>query len=644
MLSILVSAIMVLYPFDEINRLVGESAKNPENLKLPEIIEMRRGKLQYGVGTEKSPLMGFKGDMWINDTLVIGDTTWYQDGNIIVYQNGMLEIKNSNFYIYGWIIGLDQAKILIDSSYVRFNSQYPWHFGFYLRDTAELNITGSELSYNLFPGHILARDQSKVIINTLESPDFTTAEFYGNASCEIKNVTGHTGEFCAWDSGSMEFSNVEHLHIWLAFIGSSIVDISVPPKYDTLFHWEFDSLTSGVSGIPYSIIVDTSYEVSFGVRSFPGSDVTLRDCPDSVVCILMFYEPDTTNINGLTNGCYYSDWSIPLVDRKLRLINTWIYAWSMQIHNGNINIDNSIFGELLSYDSARVYVDNCIHDGRCGPHTVSGYSFQYIENSNFNTNERIRSNGVCAFFYSIIWKTINVDGTFGKPLLVLLNTEYFDSPLMIDSATIFCASIDGPSQAGINDSVIIEGSAWIDGGPYSPYEFDAYKLNYAHYTDSLGPWQPLTDWINNEVRDSVLAIWSTYGLECGYYFLALWIKDNLGDSVATYKLVRLLEAGIEESPKFKNQSAKLEIHPNPFASVTTIRYSVAEQGHVELKIYNVAGRLVKTLVNGQQKAGSYTIEWDSKDTNGKLLPSGIYFVELKVDDKFTQAKKLLLLR
>jgi len=55
-------------------------------------------------------------------------------------------------------------------------------------------------------------------------------------------------------------------------------------------------------------------------------------------------------------------------------------------------------------------------------------------------------------------------------------------------------------------------------------------------------------------------------------------------------------------------------------------------------------RLVKTLVNGQQKAGSYTIEWNGKDTNGELLPSGIYFVELKVDDKFTQAKKLLLLR
>ena len=56
------------------------------------------------------------------------------------------------------------------------------------------------------------------------------------------------------------------------------------------------------------------------------------------------------------------------------------------------------------------------------------------------------------------------------------------------------------------------------------------------------------------------------------------------------------------------------------------------------------GQLVKTLVNGEQKAGSYKIEWDSKGTNGKLLPSGIYFVELKVDDKFTQTQKLLLLR
>ena len=55
-------------------------------------------------------------------------------------------------------------------------------------------------------------------------------------------------------------------------------------------------------------------------------------------------------------------------------------------------------------------------------------------------------------------------------------------------------------------------------------------------------------------------------------------------------------------------------------------------------------RLVKTLVNGQQKTGSYKIEWNGKDTNGELLPLGIYFVELKIDDKFTQAKKLLLLR
>ena len=90
--------------------------------------------------------------------------------------------------------------------------------------------------------------------------------------------------------------------------------------------------------------------------------------------------------------------------------------------------------------------------------------------------------------------------------------------------------------------------------------------------------------------------------------------------------------------------ALFQNYPNPFISSTSIRYSVAKSGQVKLKIYNVAGQLVKTLVNGEQKAGTYKIEWDGKDTNGKLLPSGIYFVELKVDDKFTKTKKLLLLR
>ncbi len=86
-----------------------------------------------------------------------------------------------------------------------------------------------------------------------------------------------------------------------------------------------------------------------------------------------------------------------------------------------------------------------------------------------------------------------------------------------------------------------------------------------------------------------------------------------------------------------------QIYPNPFTSSTTIRYSVANQGHVALKIYNLGGQLVRVLVNKPQKPGDYTVKWDGKDDNKKYLRTGIYFVKLNVGE-FSQVKKSLLLR
>jgi len=99
----------------------------------------------------------------------------------------------------------------------------------------------------------------------------------------------------------------------------------------------------------------------------------------------------------------------------------------------------------------------------------------------------------------------------------------------------------------------------------------------------------------------------------------------------------------EEVDKNLNQGLLHQNHPNPFILSTSIKYSITRKGRVELKIYNPAGQLVKTLVNEQQKAGTYKIKWDGKDEEGKPVPSGIYFVKLKVSD-FSQTKKLLLLR
>ena len=84
-------------------------------------------------------------------------------------------------------------------------------------------------------------------------------------------------------------------------------------------------------------------------------------------------------------------------------------------------------------------------------------------------------------------------------------------------------------------------------------------------------------------------------------------------------------------------------YPNPFTSLTNIKYSIRKPGSVELNVYNIVGQRVKTLVNESQKAGNYSVTWNSRDDKSRVLSSGIYFVRLKVSD-FSQTRKLLLLR
>jgi len=84
-------------------------------------------------------------------------------------------------------------------------------------------------------------------------------------------------------------------------------------------------------------------------------------------------------------------------------------------------------------------------------------------------------------------------------------------------------------------------------------------------------------------------------------------------------------------------------YPNPFNPVTSIQFSVHSPIHTTLKIYNVLGQLVKTLVDEPKERGTYEVIWDGKDENGIEVASGIYFYKLQAGD-FAEAKKMLLVK
>ncbi|UCG52218.1 MAG: T9SS type A sorting domain-containing protein, partial [Candidatus Latescibacterota bacterium] len=86
-------------------------------------------------------------------------------------------------------------------------------------------------------------------------------------------------------------------------------------------------------------------------------------------------------------------------------------------------------------------------------------------------------------------------------------------------------------------------------------------------------------------------------------------------------------------------------YPNPFNPTTTIKYSIKEPAHVSLKVYNVAGQLVKTLVDDAKKprAEGFAVTWDGHDNKGQPVASGVYFYKF-VTKNYVQTKKMVFLK
>jgi uncharacterized protein YegL len=83
--------------------------------------------------------------------------------------------------------------------------------------------------------------------------------------------------------------------------------------------------------------------------------------------------------------------------------------------------------------------------------------------------------------------------------------------------------------------------------------------------------------------------------------------------------------------------------PNPFNPTTKITYDLPEPSEVNVEIFDMLGKRVRTLVNQRQSAGRYSVVWDGRDENGQIVSSGIFIYQLRAG-KFVQSRKMLLLQ
>jgi len=131
--------------------------------------------------------------------------------------------------------------------------------------------------------------------------------------------------------------------------------------------------------------------------------------------------------------------------------------------------------------------------------------------------------------------------------------------------------------------------------------------------------------------------------EAGTFSVYLKVSDGQTEDTEL-KLEFINASVISVDENFIPKKFKLyQNNPNPFNPVTSIMYELPEASDVTLKIYNLLGKEIKTLIDGYQSAGTQTIIWDGKNENGSSANSGVYLYSLTCNN-YSQTKKMLLVK
>jgi len=122
-------------------------------------------------------------------------------------------------------------------------------------------------------------------------------------------------------------------------------------------------------------------------------------------------------------------------------------------------------------------------------------------------------------------------------------------------------------------------------------------------------------------------------------FMDGWYVDNVKISVFDFP------NDVEQSNQAPTEFCLEQNYPNPFNPSTTFRYSIPNASEVTIKVYDILGKEIETLVNEEKPAGTYEVTWYAAN-----LPSGVYFYQLKATPSggqagsFGETKKMILMK
>ena len=306
-----------------------------------------------------------------------------------------------------------------------------------------------------------------------------------------------------------------------------------------------------------------------------------------------------------------------------------------QSANMTVQMDDVTAGEISfwvkvssegGYDKLKFYIDNAAKEDWSGTVAWQEVSYDVTDGNHtfkweYSKDVSDSSGSDCAWVDYIVFPTATVE--VGDPVIAVDMTDY-DFGSVTAGETQFTISNDGESILAGQISISSESmfSVGLEG------EEPTNQLNY-----SLDPEQDLNVIIYfNPIADEE-------------YSSNIIITSNDSNNPQVVISVNGIGSGVSNvDDSLVPQITELQgNYPNPFNPETAIKYAVKEDGVVSLKIYNLKGQLVKSLVNEQVKAGRHSIVWNGKDNFGTDVATGIYLYRLETKT-YNQTKKMMLMK
>ncbi|MDW7679519.1 MAG: FlgD immunoglobulin-like domain containing protein, partial [bacterium] len=125
--------------------------------------------------------------------------------------------------------------------------------------------------------------------------------------------------------------------------------------------------------------------------------------------------------------------------------------------------------------------------------------------------------------------------------------------------------------------------------------------------------------------------------------LAISALSTLGEWTPKELEKELMPKHLYVSQVISNDYALFQNYPNPFNPTTQIQYQLPQPAWVVVAIYNSLGQKIKTLINQQQLAGFYKVEWNGTDAYGNQLGTGFYWYQIRAGE-YLATKKMLMIK